>query len=70
MKHDYNIVLKQTIGFININMDILWMMTFQQDKNILVIEKTKQQKLDKVKWLFVNTGWLKQLCWDNKLSLM
>jgi len=52
----------------------LWMMTFQQDKNILVIatkQETAKNLVTKVRVMHANLpGWLKQPCVeDNKLSL-
>ena len=76
MKHDYNIVLKaRQLGLSTLTAGYaLWMMTFQQDKNILVIatkQETAKNLVTKVRVMHANlTGWLKQPCVeDNKLSL-
>ena len=76
MKHDYNIVLKaRQLGLSTLTAGYaLWMMTFQQDKNILVIatkQETAKNLVTKVRVMHSNLpGWLKQACVeDNKLSL-
>ncbi len=76
MKHDYNIVLKaRQLGLSRLTAGYaLWMMTFQQDKNILVIatkQETAKNLVTKVRVMHANLpGWLKQPCVeDNKLSL-
>ena len=76
MKHDYNIVLKaRQLGLSTLTAGYaLWMMTFQQDKNILVIatkQETAKNLVTKVRGMHANLpGWLKQPCVeDNKLSL-
>jgi len=76
MKHDYNIVLKaRQLGLSTLTAGYaLWMMTFQQDKNILVIatkQDTAKNLVTKVRVMHANLpGWLKQPCVeDNKLSL-
>ncbi len=76
MEHDYNIVLKaRQLGLSTLTAGYaLWMMTFQQDKNILVIatkQETAKNLVTKVRVMHANLpGWLKQPCVeDNKLSL-
>ena len=76
MEHDYNIVLKaRQLGLSTLTAGYaLWMMTFQQDKNILVIatkQETAKNLVTKVRVMHSNLpGWLKQACVeDNKLSL-
>ncbi len=76
MQHDYNIVLKaRQLGLSTLTAGYaLWMMTFQQDKNILVIatkQETAKNLVTKVRVMHANLpGWLKQPCVeDNKLSL-
>ena len=76
MEHDYNIVLKaRQLGLSTLTAGYaLWMMTFQQDKNILVIatkQDTAKNLVTKVRVMHANLpGWLKQPCVeDNKLSL-
>ena len=76
MKHDYNIVLKaRQLGLSTLTAGYaLWMMTFQPDKNILVIatkQETAKNLVTKVRVMHANLpGWLKQPCVeDNKLSL-
>ena len=76
MKHDYNIVLKaRQLGLSTLTTGYaLWMMTFQQDKNILVIatkQETAKNLVTKVRVMHANLpAWLKQPCVeDNKLSL-
>ena len=76
MEHDYNIVLKaRQLGISTLTAGYsLWMMTFQQDKNILVIatkQETAKNLVTKVRVMHANLpGWLKQPCVeDNKLSL-
>ena len=76
MQHDYNIVLKaRQLGLSTLTAGYaLWMMTFQPDKNILVIatkQETAKNLVTKVRVMHANLpGWLKQPCVeDNKLSL-
>ena len=76
MKNDYNVVLKaRQLGLSTLTAGYaLWMMTFQQDKNILVIatkQETAKNLVTKVRVMHANLpGWLKQPCVeDNKLSL-
>ena len=76
MEHDYNIVLKaRQLGLSTLTAGYaLWMMTFQPDKNILVIatkQETAKNLVTKVRVMHANLpGWLKQPCVeDNKLSL-
>ncbi len=76
MQHDYNIVLKaRQLGLSTLTAGYaLWMMTFQQDNNILVIatkQETAKNLVTKVRVMHANLpGWLKQPCVeDNKLSL-
>ena len=76
MEHDYNIVLKaRQLGLSTLTAGYaLWMMTFQPDKNILVIatkQETAKNLVTKVRVMHTNLpGWLKQPCVeDNKLSL-
>ena len=76
MEHDYNIVLKaRQLGLSTLTAGYaLWMMTFQQDKNILVIatkQETAKNLVTKVRVMHANLpAWLKQPCVeDNKLSL-
>ncbi len=76
MKNDYNVVLKaRQLGLSTLTAGYaLWMMTFQQDKNILVIatkQDTAKNLVTKVRVMHANLpGWLKQPCVeDNKLSL-
>ena len=76
MQHRFNIILKaRQLGMSTITAGYsLWMMTFHQDKNILVIA-TKQEVaknlVTKVRVMHANLpSWLKQPCVeDNKLSL-
>ena len=76
VQHRYNIILKaRQLGISTITAGYsLWMMTFHQDKNILVIA-TKQEVaknlVTKVRVMHANLpSWLKQKCVeDNKLSL-
>lgn len=76
MENDYNIVLKaRQLGLSTLTAGYaLWMMTFQQDKNILVIatkQETAKNLVTKVRVMHANLpAWLKQACVeDNKLSL-
>jgi len=76
MNSDYNIVLKaRQLGLSTLTAGYsLWMMTFQQDKNILVIatkQDTAKNLVTKVRVMHANLpAWLKQPCVeDNKLSL-
>ena len=76
VQHRFNIILKaRQLGISTITAGYsLWMMTFHQDKNILVIA-TKQEVaknlVTKVRVMHANLpSWLKQKCVeDNKLSL-
>ena len=75
-EHDMNVILKaRQLGISTLTAGYsLWMMTFQQDKNILVIA-TKQEVaknlVTKVRVMHANLpSWLKQKCVeDNKLNL-
>ena len=76
MQNDYNVVLKaRQLGLSTLTAGYaLWMMTFQPDKNILVIatkQETAKNLVTKVRVMHANLpGWLKQPCVeDNKLSL-
>ena len=76
MQNDYNVVLKaRQLGLSTLTAGYaLWMMTFQQDKNILVIatkQDTAKNLVTKVRVMHANLpAWLKQPCVeDNKLSL-
>jgi|TARA_B100000315_G_scaffold255952_1_gene300673 hypothetical protein len=73
---DYNIILKaRQLGISTLTAGYsLWMMTFQSDKNILVIatkQDTAKNLVTKVRVMHANLPkWLKQMCVeDNKLSL-
>ncbi len=76
VQHRFNIILKaRQLGMSTITAGYsLWMMTFHQDKNILIIA-TKQEVaknlVTKVRVMHANLpSWLKQRCVeDNKLSL-
>ena len=76
IKNRFNVILKaRQVGYFNIDSWIsLWMMTFHQDKNVLVIA-TKQEVaknlVTKVRVMHANLpSWLKQKCVeDNKLNL-
>ena len=76
VQHRFNIILKaRQLGISTLTAGYsLWMMTFHQDKNILVIA-TKQEVaknlVTKVRVMHANLpSWLKQTCVeDNKLSL-
>ena len=77
MNSDYNVVLKaRQLGLSTLTAGYaLWMMTFQHDKNILVIatkQDTAKNLVTKVRVMHANLpAWLKQPCVeDNKLSLM
>ncbi len=74
--NDYNIILKaRQLGISTLTAGYaLWMMTFQSDKNILVIatkQDTAKNLVTKVRVMHANLpSWLKQSCVeDNKLSL-
>ncbi len=74
--NDYNIILKaRQLGISTLTAGYsLWMMTFQSDKNILVIatkQDTAKNLVTKVRVMHANLPkWLKQMCVeDNKLSL-
>ena len=76
MNSDYNVVLKaRQLGLSTLTAGYaLWMMTFQHDKNILVIatkQDTAKNLVTKVRVMHANLpAWLKQPCVeDNKLSL-
>ena len=75
-EHRMNVILKaRQLGISTLTAGYsLWMMTFQQDKNILVIatkQETAKNLVTKVRVMHANLpGWLKQPCVeDNKLSL-
>ena len=76
VQHRFNIILKaRQLGISTLTAGYsLWMMTFHQDKNILVIA-TKQEVaknlVTKVRVMHANLpSWMKQICVeDNKLSL-
>ena len=74
--NEYNIILKaRQLGISTLTAGYaLWMMTFQSDKNILVIatkQDTAKNLVTKVRVMHANLPkWLKQMCVeDNKLSL-
>jgi hypothetical protein len=76
MQHRFNVILKaRQLGISTITAGYaLWMMTFHQDKNILVIatkQETAKNLVTKVRVMHANLpSWLKQKCVeDNKLSL-
>ncbi len=76
INNDYNIILKaRQLGISTLTAGYsLWMMTFQSDKNILVIatkQDTAKNLVTKVRVMHANLPkWLKQMCVeDNKLSL-
>ncbi len=76
VQHRFNIILKaRQLGISTITAGYsLWMMTFHQDKNILVIatkQDTAKNLVTKVRVMHANLpSWLKQKCVeDNKLSL-
>ena len=76
IQHRFNIILKaRQLGISTITAGYsLWMMTFHQDKNILVIatkQDTAKNLVTKVRVMHANLpSWLKQKCVeDNKLSL-
>ena len=75
-EHNYNVILKaRQLGISTLTAGYaLWMMTFQSDKNILVIatkQDTAKNLVTKVRVMHANLPkWLKQMCVeDNKLSL-
>ena len=75
-EHRFNIILKaRQLGLSTLSAGYsLWMMTFHQDKNILVIatkQDTAKNLVTKVRVMHANLpSWLKQKCTeDNKLSL-
>ena len=75
-QNDYNVVLKaRQLGISTLVAGYsLWMMTFHQDKNILVIatkQDTAKNLVTKVRVMHANLpSWLKNMCVeDNKLSL-
>ena len=76
MQHRFNIILKaRQLGISTLTAGYaLWMMSFHQDKNILVIatkQETAKNLVTKVRVMHANLpSWLKQKCTeDNKLSL-
>ena len=76
VQHRFNIILKaRQLGISTITAGYsLWMMTFHQDKNILVIatkQDTAKNLVTKVRVMHANLpSWLKQKCVeDNKLTL-
>ena len=76
IQHDYNILLKaRQLGISTLTAGYsLWMMTFHNDKNILVIatkQDTAKNLVTKVRVMHANLpSWLKPKCVeDNKLSL-
>jgi|TARA_Y100000310_G_scaffold6730_1_gene7544 hypothetical protein len=76
MQYDYNVILKaRQLGISTLTAGYsLWMMTFHNDKNILVIatkQDTAKNLVTKVRVMHANLpSWLKQKCVeDNKLSL-
>ena len=76
VQHRFNIILKaRQLGISTITAGYsLWMMTFHQDENILVIatkQDTAKNLVTKVRVMHANLpSWLKQKCVeDNKLSL-
>ena len=76
MQYDYNVILKaRQLGISTLTAGYsLWMMTFHNDKNILVIatkQDTAKNLVTKVRVMHANLpSWLKQPCVeDNKLSL-
>ena len=76
VQHDYNILLKaRQLGISTLTAGYsLWMMTFHNDKNILVIatkQDTAKNLVTKVRVMHANLpSWLKANCVeDNKLSL-
>ena len=75
-KHNYNIILKaRQLGISTLVAGYsLWMMTFQTDKNILVIatkQDTAKNLVTKIRVMHANLpNWVKSSCTeDNKLSL-
>ena len=75
-EHRFNVILKaRQLGLSTLSAGYaLWMMTFHQDKNILVIatkQDTAKNLVTKVRVMHANLpSWLKQKCTeDNKLSL-
>ncbi len=75
-EHRFNVILKaRQLGLSTLTAGYsLWMMTFHQDKNILVIatkQDTAKNLVTKVRVMHANLpSWLKQKCVeDNKLSL-
>jgi hypothetical protein len=76
VQHRFNIILKaRQLGISSLTAGYsLWMMTFHQDKNILVVatkQDTAKNLVTKVRVMHANLpSWLKQKCTeDNKLSL-
>ena len=75
-KHNYNVILKaRQLGISTLTAGYaLWMMTFQSDKNILVIatkQDTAKNLVTKIRVMHANLpSWVKSKCVeDNKLSL-
>jgi len=75
-KHNYNVILKaRQLGISTLTAGYaLWMMTFQTDKNILVIatkQDTAKNLVTKIRVMHANLpNWVKSNCVeDNKLSL-
>ena len=75
-KHNYNVILKaRQLGISTLTAGYaLWMMTFQSDKNILVIatkQDTAKNLVTKIRVMHANLpNWVKSNCVeDNKLSL-
>lgn len=76
LKYEYNIILKsRQLGISTLTAGYaLWMMTFQSDKNILVIatkQDTAKNLVTKIRVMHANLpSWVKSKCVeDNKLSL-
>ena len=76
LNHKYNIILKaRQLGISTLTAAYsLWLMTFRNDKNILVLatkQDTAKNLVTKIRVMHSNLpGWLKQTCIeDNKLSL-
>ena len=75
-EHRYNVILKaRQLGLSTLTAGYtLWMMTFHQDKNVLVIatkQDTAKNLVTKIRVMHANLpSWVKQQCVeDNKLSL-
>ena len=76
LNHKYNIILKaRQLGISTLTAAYsLWLMTFRNDKNILVLatkQDTAKNLVTKIRVMHSNLpGWLRQKCIeDNKLSL-